>query len=44
MKFCTIACKPKPIPTDNALATQAMRSTLMPSPASAAAITTTPNT
>lgn len=44
MKFCTMACRPKPMPTDSALATQAMRSTLIPRPASATAITTTPPT
>ena len=44
MKFCTMACRPKPMPTDSALAIQAMRLTLMPSADSATAITTMPPT
>ena len=44
MKFCTIACKPKPMPTDSALATHAMRSTPMPSADSAEATTRMPPT
>ena len=38
MKFCTIACRPKPIPTDSALAIQAIRS--RPTPMAASAIAT----
>ena len=44
MKFCTMACKPKPMPTDSALAIHAMRLTLMPSAESATVITTMPPT
>ena len=44
MKFCTMACRPKPIPTDSALATHAIRSTPIPSADSATATTSTPPT
>ena len=40
MKFCTIACSPKPMPTDSALAIHAMRLMPMPSADSASATTT----
>ena len=43
-KFCTIACRPKPMPTESALATHAMRSTEMPSSDNANATTMTPPT
>ena len=35
MKFWVIACRPKPMPTDRAETTSAMRSTPMPSEVSA---------
>ncbi|MNX72820.1 hypothetical protein D3C86_1041880 [compost metagenome] len=44
MKFCTMACRPKPMPTDSALATHAMRSMPMPSADSENATTRMPPT
>ena len=40
-KFCTMACRPKPIPTDKALAIQATRSSPMPAADRASATATT---
>ena len=42
MKFCTTACRPKPMPTDSALAIHAMLCRLTFIAASASANTTTP--